>query len=447
MADVVLIYPYFYRQAKDKSIFKFPPLGLGYLASSLIDQHIEVEVIDGTFLDPKTILECVKRSHPTVVGFYVMVTMEYSALELAASVRDFCQLVIAGGPYPSAAPEVFLRRFDLVAIGEGENSLPELVQAVSEKRDPMEVPGFACGNDEAVRHSQPRERIDRLDEISFPARNLFDNSGYQQYWRANYGYTTTSIITSRGCPFKCGFCSKPIFGDKYKERSASNVVDEIEDILRYGYDRIWVADDCFTLNKKRVVKVCDEILARGLRFEWECLSRVDSVEKDILEHMRDAGCVRIFFGLESGNDHVLKLMKKDATTEQGRRAVNLTNEAGMRTGGFFILGYPGETNQTILDTVNFSSALPLNYLSYTVPYPLPGTDLFDVIRHRTNKVRWVSPKRHRLLYRSEFSEFKLKFAMAKGLIQHWIRSRLGRFGPAIEAVFRRATDIIFKLLR
>lgn len=447
MARVVLIYPYFYRQAKDKSIFKFPPLGLGYLASSLTDLGISVEVVDGTFLDPRVVLERVKRLRPTVVGFYAMVTIEYSALELAGAMRDSCQVMVAGGPYPSAAPEIFLPCFDLVAIGEGEKSFPELVQAVSAGRDPMEVPGFACQNSEIVRHSPLRKRIDVLDEISFPARDLFDNSGYQQYWKTNYGYTTTSIITSRGCPFKCGFCSKPIFGDEYKERSAGNVVDEIEDILSYGYDRIWVADDCFTLNKKRVVKVCDEILARGLRFEWECLSRVDSVEREILEHMRDAGCVRIFFGLESGNGQVLKLMKKNAMVEVGQKTVTLTNGAGIKTGGFFILGYPGETDQTILDTVNFSSALPLNYLSYTVPYPLPGTDLFEMVRHRINKVRWVSPKRHLLLYRSDFSEFKLKFAMAKGLIQHWIRSRLGRFGVAIEPAFRWVTDIILRLLR
>ncbi|MFZ3062577.1 MAG: radical SAM protein [Actinomycetota bacterium] len=448
MADVVFIYPYFYRLAKDKSIFKFPPLGLGYLASSLIDLDISVEVVDGTFLDPKEVVERVKRSQPVVVGFYVMVTMEYSAVELAAAVRDFCQVTVAGGPYPSAAPEIFLPRFDLVAMGEGEKSLSELVQAISQGRDPMEVPGFACRNGEMVRHSPRRKRIDKLDEISPPARPLFENTAYQHYWQKNYGYTTTSIITTRGCPFKCGFCSKPIFGDEYKERSASNVVDEMEDIVSLGYDRIWVADDCFTLNKKRVVQICNEILARGLEAKWECLSRVDGVERELLDHMRDAGCTRIFFGLESGNDQMLKLMKKNSTVAAGQKAVNLTSEAGIRAGGFFILGYPGETNQTVLETVKFSSALPLNYLSYTVPYPIPGTDLFELLKDRINKeVHWVSPRRHRLLYRSDFSQFKLKFAMAKGLIQHWIRSRWGRFGLVIEAAFRRATDIIFKLLR
>lgn len=443
VTDVMLVYPYFYRQAKDRSIFKFPPLGLGYLAAALMDRGLAVEIVDGTFSNPAAVVERVKKRRPSVLGFYVMVTMEDAARRLAAELAPSCQLLVAGGPYPSCAPELFAPLFDLVAVGEGEESLPALAKALVEGEDPRAVPGFAFSDGGAIRLTGKRDRIERLDEISFPARSLFDHQGYQRYWRENYGYTTTSLLTTRGCPFHCGFCSKPIFGDLYKERSAKNVVDELECVLSYGYDRVWIADDCFTLNQRRVLDICDLILARGLKFEWECLSRVDQIKRPVLGRMREAGCKRVFFGLESGNDAVLGMMRKDATVAAGRQAVDECRLAGLDTGGFFILGYPGETARTLLDTVNFSSQLPLDYLSYTVPYPLPGTDLFERVKDRMNGSPWSSPRRHRLLYQSEFSILRLKAAMAKGLTQHTMRTRLGRFGSTIEPVFERATDALF----
>ncbi len=447
MIDVALVYPYFYSQAKDRSIFKFPPLGLGYLASSLKSSDMEVEILDGTFQQPRTVFDRIKKLRPKVLGFYVMVTMEYSALELVKVMGDYCEITVVGGPYPSAAPELFLPSFDLVSIAEGEESLTELIRALHQGANPVDVAGFAhCSNGE-VEYSPPRARINSLDKIPFPARSLFDNEAYIRYWQKNYGYNTTSMITTRGCPFKCGFCSKPVFGDEYRERSATNVVNEIEDILRYGYDSIWVADDCFTLNKERVVQICKEIIDRGLKVKWECLSRVDNVDKDILNLMREAGCTRIFFGLESGNDEILRQMKKGTKVADGQKAVVLTNQAGVKTGGFFILGYPGETNKTILNTVNYSSSLPLDYLSYTVPYPLPGTDLFETVKDRMNNLHWTSPRRHRLLYRSDFSEFKIKFAMAKGLFQHWLRLGWGKLGLLVEPIFRKTTDIVFRILK
>jgi len=446
MADVVLVYPYFYSCAKDKSIFKFPPLGLGYLASSLMDNGISVEIIDGSFLDPPAVVEKVKKVSPKIAGFYVMLTMEQSALELAASIRDYCGLLVAGGPYPTASPDFFLPHFDLVALGEAEKSLPEMIEGFLSDRNPYEVPGFAYWEGQSVRYSPVRARIEKLDEITAPARSLFDNDAHKEYWQRNYGYTTTSMITTRGCPFKCGFCSKPVFGDDYKERTASNVVDEIEEILEFGYDRIWMADDCFTLNKRRVAEICEGILTRGLRFEWECLSRVDGIDTETLNHMREAGCVRLFFGLESGNDQMLRVMKKNTTTAAGRKAVDLAVKCGLKTGGFFILGYPGETNRTLIQTINFSSSLPLHYLSYTVPYPLPGTDLFSRVKNRINDVSWMSPRRHRLLYRSDFSMHKLNLAMAKGTVQHWLRSKLGGFGSAIELPFRWLTNGVLRLV-
>jgi anaerobic magnesium-protoporphyrin IX monomethyl ester cyclase len=149
-----------------------------------------------------------------------------------------------------------------------------------------------------------------LDRIAFPARDLFANDRYINYWRKRSGNATTTIFTTRGCPFSCEFCSNAVFGISYRERSPENVVDEVEDALSFGYDRIHFADDVFTLNRGRVLKICNEIRNRDLQFKWECLGRVDSIDEEISIAMKDAGCDRIYFGIESGNDSVLNIMKK-----------------------------------------------------------------------------------------------------------------------------------------
>jgi anaerobic magnesium-protoporphyrin IX monomethyl ester cyclase len=446
MADAVLIYPYFYKHAKDTSIFKFPPLGLGYIASALRNKGFSVDLIDGTFTDPDSVVERTLAADPVVVGYYVMITMEHAALELARRLNGGSRLQVAGGPYPSATPERFLHVFDITCIGEGENTMPELMTAVIEGNDPKGIRGLAYGDNGTVTRTAPRDRITDIDALSTPARDLFDDTAYKDYWHGHYGHTVTSMITSRGCPYHCGFCSKPVFGDSCIGRNATGIVDEMEGIAASGYDRIWIADDCFTLDKKRVIEVCDLIRDRGLNITWECLSRVDGIDLTTLKSMHNAGCDRVFFGLESGTDTMLKKMKKGTDVAAGSRAVGLSLESGLKTGGFFILGYPGETNDTLIKTVNYSSHLGLDYLSYTVPYPIPGTDLYEKVAPVLNDEEWTSPKRHKLLYRSHFSILKLKAAMAKGLIQNWLKRHLMKPGAIMETAFRYVSDRIIRLI-
>jgi anaerobic magnesium-protoporphyrin IX monomethyl ester cyclase len=256
-------------------------------------------------------------------------------------------------------------------------------------------------------------------------------------------------MTSRGCPFACDFCSRPVFGNEFRVRSASKVADEIEEVISLGYNRIWFADDCFTLNRKRLIEVCDEIIKRGLKIGWECLSRVDTLDSDTADKMKQAGCVRMFFGIESGNDSILKIMKKQITTKQAYTAVQLCKKKGIKAGAFFILGYPGENDKTILDTVKFASSLPLDYLSFTLPYPIPGTPLFERLRGELVSEEWEEPKniqmlKHKLLFDSQVSELKLKFAVIKGMIQFYTRKYMGEQGYAfIGRPIEALTDAIY----
>jgi len=456
MTTVTLVYPYF-KPRYDNSIFRLPPLGLGYIVSYLRQHGITANLVDCTFMNQEDAVEKVKKSQPTIVGVYSMFSMKQSALEMARQLNDSCELLVAGGPLPTLCPEDFLEDFDVVAVGEGEETMLELVNAVQSDSALRNVKGIVYkdqkGNPEkTITRTPSRELTRNLDSFPFPARDQMDHPAYKRHYQKS-GYTITSIITSRGCPFNCDFCSRAVFGNKFRTRSAKNIVDEVETVQTLGYNRVWFADDCFTLSRKRLLNICNEIIERGIHMGWECLSRVDTIDAEVAHKMKQAGCVRVFFGLESGNDAVLALMKKQATVNQAKKAVLTAKSAGIKVGAFFILGYPGEKNDTVLDTIRFASNLPLDYLSFTMPYPIPGTPLYERVKDRIefedlNQPKHLSISEHKLIYHSSFSEAKLKFAIFKGMAQYYARKKLGARGYwLLGKPFELLTDAAFILLR
>ncbi len=458
MTQVLLIYPYF-NPRNNRSIFRFPPLGLGYVASSLRKEGYGVDILDCTFMTREDALKKAKDAEPDVVGIYSMVSMRRESIKFAAFLRDNCGLLVAGGPLPSCDPFSFMKDFDVVVRGEGEKTMPDIVRAYENGSDPGNIPGIVyrknnsglvrCGEKGEIVNIETGKLEAGLDTIAFPARDLFPNDEYIDYWKRRTGSATTTVFTTRGCPFRCEFCSNAVFGISYRERTSSNVLDEVEEALSFGYDRIHFADDVFTLNKERVHGICKEIKKRGLNFKWECLGRVDSIDKDMAAAMKEAGCDRIFFGIESGSDRILKVMNKKITVKDAGKAVGSAHAAGLRTGAFFILCYPGEDDGTVLDTIRFATSLPVDYLSFTVPYPLPGTALYERIKHRIRK-DWVAPggffSDHVLIFDADFSETKMKFAILKGQVQFGLRKRLGKYAFLAVKPFEALTDKIFRLM-
>lgn len=458
MNSVLLIYPYFLPR-HDRSIFRFPPLGLGYVAASLRNAGYHVEITDCTFLDRKSAAEKVLRTDADIVGIYSMVTSREDSLALAGVLRKRCGLLIAGGPLPSCDPVSFTDHFDVVVRGEGEQTILQVLSAYRANRDLESIPGIAYrrgsegrpGKREGQLVLTHQRRLQaNLDKLAFPARDLFPNEKYFGYWRRRSGNARTTIITTRGCPFSCEFCSNAVFGISYRERTPENVVDEVEQVLSLGYDYIHFADDVFTLNRERLSKICEEIKGRRLRFKWECLGRVDSIDADVAHQMKEAGCARIFFGIESADNSILRLMNKKITVERARKAIEVARRAKIKTGAFFILCYPGETDDTVLRTVRFATALPLDYLSFTLPYPLPGTALFERVKGNIAK-EWRSHggflTEHSLTFDGDFSEAKMRFAVVKGKSQFLIRKRLGKYGSILVKPIELLTDAVFRLMK
>ena len=439
-ADVVLVYPQ--RVPSSGRHWIMPSLGLMYLSASLRRAGYSVRHIDHTFKERREVLEEIDAVRPSVIGIYCMITMQDEALSLAEQVRGKA-LTVVGGPYPSGEPETFVDHFDLVAVGEGEQTIVSIMEHLDDGRF-EEIPGLVFRRGGEIVRGAANQRTKEMSHLPLPYRRDIPNDQYIAYWRKHWKNATTPLMSTRGCPFRCDFCHKSVFGDLFSARPAESVVAEMKEIAELGYDHIWMSDDLFTLNYKRTFELSAAIEEARLPLTWECLSRVTHVDLALFQQMRRAGCRRIFFGIESGDEQVLKEMKKGITPDQARAAVGACVAAGIKAAGFFMVGYLGETTDSLIRSINFSSSLPLDYVSYTIAYPLPGTGFYERVRERRLRGEWHKVRHNRLLFNTDFSEAKLRAAILKGAIQH----RLNRMHlrPAAKA-FQLATDPVLRALK
>jgi anaerobic magnesium-protoporphyrin IX monomethyl ester cyclase len=307
-----------------------------------------------------------------------------------------------------------------------------------------EIPGLVFKRDGEVVKSTARHRSKDMSNLPLPYRGDIPNEDYIRYWRRHWKEATTPLMSTRGCPFRCDFCHKSVFGDLFSARPVESVVAEMREITELGYDHIWMSDDLFTLNYKRTFDLATAIEDARLPLTWECLSRVTHVDQALFEQMHRAGCKRIFFGIESGDENVLKEMKKGITPDQARAAVHACVAAGIKAAGFFMVGYIGETTDSLIRSINFSSSLPLDYVSYTIAYPLPGTGFYDRVHERRLHGEWHKVRHNRLLFNTDFSENKLRAAILKGAIQH----RLNRMHMrSASRAFQFATDPMLRVMK
>jgi anaerobic magnesium-protoporphyrin IX monomethyl ester cyclase len=228
-------------------------------------------------------------------------------------------------------------------------------------------------------------------------------------------------MTSYGCPHTCDFCAKPVFGHYFRRRGIDTIFEEIHDIKSFGYDGLWIADDCFTLDLNHVRAFCERMINDDLRMKWTCLSRTEPIPLEDVKLMQQSGCSKVFFGLESGSNEVLKLMNKHSTIESAERMLDLFSRCGIKTGGFFMVGSPGETYETIETTFAWALKLPLDEISFTIPFPLPGTKLFEKVCGIKDGEDWSYENENRMTYRSEFDEAYLNKRIEENYMQFVLR--------------------------
>jgi len=361
------------------------PMGLASIAAYLKskNKNIDISAIDAWAekLEPAELANRISRTAADIIGIY-MVSPRY---DQAKSTIEICRkalpnsIIIAGGPHPSALPAETLKKIpelDICAIGEGELTMQELV-----KSQPIEtINGIAYRDGKEIKLTSPRDFIKNLDDLPFPARDLFPLQKYKP--SAPHGRKMPFFImnTSRGCPFQCAYCSKDVFKNMYRAVSPKRVADEIEELIsKYRAKEIFFSDDDFSMNMERAEGICDEIIKRGIKIRWSTSTRVDQVTEQLLSKMYRAGCRFICYGVESGNQKVLDTISKGYKTEEAISAFKMTREAKIATVCNFIIGLPGETKKTIQDTLDLMKKIKPNFISGSILSIFPGSRLFKLI--------------------------------------------------------------------
>ena len=360
------------------------PLGLAYLAAVLEQSGREVKIIDPNplKLSGEDIINSIKKFRPDIIGISSSTPNFLKAIDLCKKIKKTLNVpIIIGGTHITSVPEEILKYkcFDFGIIGEGETTILELVEKIENKEDVSNVKGIAYNDGGKLNKTEPRELIKDLDSLPFPARHLIPPLEKYMPTRGTYKRLPLgTIITSRGCPYRCSFCNRAIFGNKFRHRSEKNVVDEIEILIKkFNAKEIKFWDDAINVIPERLINICNEILRRGIKIPWSCIARINGMDEPLLKKMKEAGCWQISYGIESENQKILDNIKKDLTISQIKEVVSTTNKAGIRTRGFFMLGLPGETKETMQQTINFSKSLMLDIANFYITTPYPSTDLYE----------------------------------------------------------------------
>ncbi len=389
MAELLLTHGYFlYEDPKELQIMKpYAPLGILYLCSHLRKRGFDVDVFDTTFSSRDALFQHLCTETPSVLGIYANLMTRGNVVEILKVAHEAGWKTIVGGPEPGAyALEYLQAGADFVVFGEGELTMQDLLEAFRAGAVDAcsNIPGLAYLDEAGVMHETPqRAQIPDLDSQPWPARHAIDVGRYVKTWRDAHGKGSVNFITARGCPYKCRWCSHQVFGQTHRRRDPLLVVDEVEFLLEtYSPDMVWVSDDVFTINHKWIRDYTAEMRRRGLHIPFECISRADRLNAEMLDLLAELGCFRVWIGSESGSQRILDAMDRGVKVEQVQQAVALTRERGIESGMFLMWGYEGEELDDIEATIKHVSVSQPDIFFTTVSYPIKGTPYYNKVSDR-----------------------------------------------------------------
>jgi len=370
----------------------YPPLGILYICAHLRNKGLSVEVFDSTFSSRQQLFELLRQGPPSVLGIYANLMTRPNVVEILRVAKDSGWKTVVGGPEPSAYIDEYLEAgADVIVIGEGEVTLAELVPVLhSHSLEALQhVNGivFRAGDGTIVR-TPPRDQIRDIDAQPWPAREAIDLTRYLAIWREHHGMGSVSLITARGCPYHCRWCSHEVFGKTHRRRKPASVADELEWLIgRYQPEMAWMADDVFTIHHGWLFQYAAELKRRGLKLPFECISRADRLSPQVVATLAEMGCFRVWIGSESGSQRILDAMERGVTTEEVRSAVVMCKSHGIKTGMFLMWGYEGEELGDIEATIEHVKKTDPDIFFTTVAYPIKGTPYFDEIANRVENVK------------------------------------------------------------
>ncbi len=409
-----------------------PPIGLALIAAILEREGYTVKLIDANAfeLHPEDVAEIVADTD--IVGITAMTPTIGAALNIAHYVKRAKSniKIVIGGAHPTLLPEETFSAspaIDIIIRGEGDATIIDLLQAIEEKQPLDSVAGISYREDNQVIRTADRTSGADIDSLPFPAYHLLPQQKYRPHPPHGMAMPFAAMMTSRGCPYRCAYCSKPVFGSQFRAQSPARVAEEMTYLKeRFGVKEIAFYDDSFTLDKKRAYAIAETIIDKGLKIAWTCETRVDLVDRELLKYMKEAGCYAVAYGIESASPEIIKTLQKDTTLEQVNEAVRDSREAGLQVIGYFMLGSPGETPETIRQTIDFSKELKVDFAQFSVTTPFPGTELYDIYRQGSQE----SPAWESFIYAGTDNPTTPVFEsdnLSRDDLKYWIRHAYRKF--------------------
>ncbi len=417
MADILLTHGYFlWDDPKEREIMKpYPPLGLLYLSAYLKRDGFDVEVFDTTFSSRPEMTARLAATPGGVVGIYTNLMTRTNAIWVAEEAHRYGWTVVLGGPESANYPDDYLERgADVVVVGEGEATTAELITVLRDKGK-HRLHGVAGtvfrDEDGRVVHNESRDKIADIDSIPWPDREAIDIPAYVDVWRTHHGMGSVNLITARGCPYKCNWCSHAVFGFSHRRRNPIDCAAEVEHIVeRYGPEQVWYADDVFTISHKWLFEYEAEMRRRGLKIPFETITRADRMKKEeVAKALADLGCYRIWIGSESGSQRILDAMQRGVKVEEVQLATKLAKQNGIEVGMFLMWGYDGEEYDDIAQTVEHVKIADPDVFFTTVAYPIKNTGFFEKVKHKivlNGDWNQVSDRDHTILGRHSRRYYK-----------------------------------------
>jgi radical SAM superfamily enzyme YgiQ (UPF0313 family) len=392
--DILLTHGYFlYEDPKELQIMKpYPPLGLLYICAHLRQKGMDVEVFDSTFSTRQQLLDALQSGPPSVLGIYANLMTRSNVIDILRCAKDAGWKTIVGGPEPGAYIENYLDAgADFVVIGEGEVTLEELLPVLhGESTRPLEeIAGIAFRSpDGSIVQTRSREQIRDINAQPWPAREAIDMDRYVAVWREHHSTGSVSLITARGCPYHCRWCSHQVFGKTHRRRTPASVADELAWLVeRYHPDMAWMADDVFTIHHGWLFQYAAELKKRNLKVPFECISRADRLNPQVVGTLAEIGCFRVWIGSESGSQRILDAMERGVTVEEVQTAVSLCRSNGIQTGMFLMWGYEGEELDDVEATIQHVKKSDPDIFFTTVAYPIQGTPYSTEVADRMERVK------------------------------------------------------------
>jgi anaerobic magnesium-protoporphyrin IX monomethyl ester cyclase len=423
VADILLAHSYHlpYDPKQVRKMQPYPPLGTLYAATALREHGISVAVFDSMLQDPISAFpEILEQQQPRILAIYeddfnflskmCLTRMRELAWQLARAARDAGAMVIAHGSDATDHAKAYLNNgADFVLIGEAEQSLVDLCASILQGGEVLNnIPGVihldAAGG--LVQSPVKSSRNVNWKNLPIPARELIDLAPYRQAWRSAHGHFSTNVVASRGCPYRCNWCAKPISGNKFQLRSPELVADEICELKKvYGVEHIWFGDDIFALNQHWIEQFADAIETLDCRLPFKIQSRADLMTRETVTALKRAGCAEVWMGVESGSQRVLDAMDKGLRIAEVEEARARLGDAGIRACYFLQFGYPGEQWEDIRQTVELVRKTRPHDIGVSFSYPLPGTAFFDRVREQIGpKTNWTDSDDLCLMFRAAYKD-------------------------------------------